>query len=174
MHPIKRIVAGKDIRLNKLRQSAGYHAPRLNLPGSLDVGPVHAGAARGKQIYVRNLGGPGFFRWDSTPPIQPQNSEPHSRSTSPSRIPVMHGIGSKQKPCQVTFDSCTTDHAQVLPADDCGLDCIFCSCLATVRLSLRFAFTLRLACRIFCLYSVIKSKPPRTSSKSAGQSRCTA
>ncbi|KAK9818472.1 hypothetical protein WJX74_007363 [Apatococcus lobatus] len=82
--------------------SAGYHAPRLTLPASLDLGPVHLGAARGRQIYVRNLGGPGTFMWEQ----QEQTAGAIGNgSIGPggSRIPAAparHGISHKQRPVQ--------------------------------------------------------------------------
>ncbi|KAK9867980.1 hypothetical protein WJX84_005897 [Apatococcus fuscideae] len=73
--------------------SARYHAPRLNLAPNWDLGPVHVGAMRGRQIYIRNSGGPGAFWWGP--------ADLHARGVyaetegslngNASRIPALHG-----------------------------------------------------------------------------------
>ena len=82
--------------------AARYQAPRLTLPPSLDLGPVFLGAARGRQVYVRNVGGPGAFRWER----QTEAAGHHGNRSGigASRIPAApgrHGISPKQRPVQV-------------------------------------------------------------------------
>lgn len=89
--------------------SAGYQVPRLTLPPSLDLGPVFLGAARGRQVYVRNVGGPGAFRWEPQTVAAGASGNGSGASKIPA-APGRHGISHRQRPVQVIACSPSTYH----------------------------------------------------------------